>query len=950
MNLAADEKIELRGCRVHNLKSINVDLPRNQLIAVCGVSGAGKTSLVIDTLYAEGQRRYIESFSTYTRQFLERFDKPDYDAMDGLPPALALRRGGGASGNRSTVGTSSEALEYLRLLYAKVARPFCDACGIEVRRDSPQSAIDLLASFPGRRAMVVAAVAWEDAASRATVLADLQADGLVRLIAGERTISLTDADRSELADLLPRRGSVWVVVDRVKGGDSARGTESLEMAFQLGDGTAALFVEHTEAPESDDGTSNEAAVAAAIEQVDGRSWQVIRLSEALSCQQCSREFPEASPALFNFNNPLGTCPGCEGFGDEIFEDLDLIIPDRRKSLSEGAIAPWSTPAYSGLLDELTDIADEVGVPLDVPVNKLTKKQLSVVVDGHAETGFPGLKGFFEWLDRKKYKMHVRVFLSRWRGYRTCSSCDGQRLGEGALAYKIQGKSIAELSAMETTELRNFLDGLELEPHLERIAKLPLAGTLARLEYLENVGLGYLSLDRPLRTLSGGETQRTALAAVLGSSLVNMLYVLDEPSVGLHPDDTARLADAIVALARRGNTVVMIEHNETLIRRSDWLTELGPGAGTDGGQVCYAGPLAKAKKGESLTADFVVGRRSVTQRRVRREPRKWIQLRECTGNNLKHVTARIPAGCLVSVTGVSGSGKSSLVHETLYHAVRQSLDGSSAKGLPYKSLALGRTVDQCVLVTQAAVSKSSRSNAATVVKAMDEIRKVFADSASARLLNLTPGHFSFNSPKGRCDNCGGDGTLDIDMHFLADVKMTCPECQGTRYKPEVLQATYRDRTIADVLAMTASDGLDFFRGQPAVKQRLQILVDAGLGYLPLGQSTSTLSDGENQRLKLAAHLVAQGKKRCLFLLDEPSTGLHPGDLVKLLSCLNQLVENGHSVVMVEHNMHLVAASDYVIDLGPGAAQYGGEIVAEGTPEQVAATPESKTGQHLATLLN
>ncbi|HBE67358.1 MAG TPA: hypothetical protein DDW52_04340 [Planctomycetaceae bacterium] len=503
--------------------------------------------------------------------------------------------------------------------------------------------------------------------------------------------------------------------------------------------------------------------------------------------------------------------------------------------------------------------------------------------------------------------------------------------------------------METGELRRFLDSLELAPQSMHIARLPLAGTLERLEYLEKVGLGYLSLDRPLRTLSGGEIQRTALASVLGSSLVNMLYVLDEPSVGLHPDDTAVLGDAIVALANRGNTVVMIEHNETLIKRSNWLTELGPGAGTEGGNVCYAGPLAKAKKGESLTADYVSGRRKVTERRVRREPKKWIQIRDCTGNNLKKITARIPANCLVSVTGVSGSGKSSLVHETLYHAVQHSLEGSSSKGLPYKSLALGRTVDQSVLVTQAAVSKSSRSNAATVVKAMDEIRKVFAGTASARLLNLTPGHFSFNSPKGRCETCGGDGTLEIDMHFLADVKMTCPECQGTRYKTEVLQATYRDRNIADVLAMTASDALEFFRGQPAVQQRLQVLVDAGLGYLPLGQSTSTLSDGENQRLKLAAHLVTQGKKRCLFLLDEPSIGLHPNDLVNLLGCLNKLVNKGHSVVMVEHNMHLVAASDYVIDLGPGAAQHGGEIVAEGTPEEVAATPNSKTGQYLAALL-
>lgn len=937
------ESIRLRGCRVHNLKNVDVDIPRESLVAVCGVSGAGKTSLVVDTLYAEGQRRYIESFSTYTRQFLERFDKPDYDSIDGLPPALALRRSSSARGSRSSVGTASETLEYLRLLFAKIGKPFCIHCRAPVVRHDAPAVAHLISGLVNRRIMIAFKVSWKDIEQRSITLAELQADGLVRLLSEDQEINLADHDRMPLAKQLPRSGSVHVVVDRVKGGDGARATESLETAFEFGENEATLFVEDLgEEPPL-------GLVGAAKRNIASRPWLQLAFSNRLCCSACNIDYPEPQPRLFSFNNPLGACPECEGFGDTIDMDIALVIPDPNKSLTEGAIAPWSTPAYSGLLDELSDIADAVGLPMDVPISKLTKKQLSYVIDGYQPLGFPGLRGFFEWLERKKYKMHVRVFLSRWRSYNTCKGCDGKRLSDGALAYRIGDRNLADMCQLEIAELAIELNQLNIDTRDKKIASVPLQSALARLSYLESVGLGYLTLDRRLRTLSGGEAQRTSLAALLGSSLVNMLYILDEPSVGLHPEDVESLGNAIAALARRGNSVVMIEHDAALIKMADWMIELGPAAGSTGGQISYSGKLADAKTGTCNTVDFVLGRKHVSSSTTRRVAKKWIKLRGCSGNNLKGLDVDFPAGVICCVTGVSGSGKSSLVHETLFHAVNHSVNGTAKTGLPYRSLALGRVVEDCVLVAQNSGNRSRRSNPATAVKAMDELRNIFASTVSATTQNLTPGHFSFNSPKGRCEHCSGDGMLQIDMQFLADVQVACPECSGSRYKNEILRVKYRDRSIADVLAMTVDEALQFFRGEQQVKSRLARLSDAGLGYIQLGQPTSMMSEGENQRLKLAAHLSASSKKKCLFILDEPSTGLHPSDLVQLLSCFNVLIEQGHSIVMVEHNTHLITASDYVIDLGPGPAAQGGEVVACGTPEKIAKDSSSLTGKHLRTHL-
>lgn len=938
----SEDVIRLRGCRVHNLKNIDLDIPREKLIAVCGVSGAGKTSLVVDTLYAEGQRRYIESFSTYTRQFLDRFDKPDYDAIDGLPPALAVRRGTTSRSNRSTVGSASETIDYLRLLFAKLAKPICYQCNQPVQEHSPQTAARLIESLVNQKIMIAFEVSWSDVQQRALALADLQADGFLRLICNSQEIRLSDSDRTQLAQQLPRSGSAWVVVDRVRGGESSRSSESLESAFDLGFGEAVLFVSPLA---SSDAASIELPPHSEM-QVDGTNWLFFRLADRLMCPTCNIEFPAAQPKLFSYNSPLGACPTCEGFGDTNEVDMNLVVPDPTKSLLEGAIVPWSMPAYSEPLDELMDIADAIGLPLDVPFKQLTKKQLQFIIEGVPKLGFTGLNGFFAWLERKKYKMHVRVFLSRWRSYRTCATCQGQRLSPLALSYKLDGHDFAELCQMQASELTVLLNSMPFTDRQRELANIPLNNTLTRLLYLQDVGLGYLSLDRTLRTLSGGEAQRTALAAVLGSSLVNMLYILDEPSAGLHAEDVTRLARSIQTLAGRGNSVVMIEHDETLIRGSEWLIEMGPAAGNAGGQIVCSSAMGSLKPGQSLTADYMRGTKRIAAPTARRQPTHWLKLRGCTGNNLANIDVDFPLQTLCTVTGVSGSGKSSLVHDTLYHGLSQAASGSKKKaGLPFASLTGDARIDDCILVDQLPIGRSPRSNPVTYIKAFDEIRNAFASTIEARTHNYSSGHFSFNSAKGRCEHCSGDGSLQIDMQFLADVSMTCPACNGTRYRKEVLRILYRGKSIADVLAMTADDCLAFFRGAPKIQDKLSVLSDVGLGYIQLGQAANTLSAGEAQRLKLAAQLAVETRKKCLFILDEPSTGLHPDDLVQLMKCFNTLLEKGHSLILVEHSMHIIAASDYIIDLGPGPAQMGGQVVACGTPEEIAADPHSCTGKHL-----
>ncbi|MFK7737405.1 MAG: excinuclease ABC subunit UvrA [Pirellulaceae bacterium] len=947
------DRIRARGVRVHNLKNIDVDIQRGQLVALCGVSGSGKTSLALDTLYAEGQRRYIESFSAYTRQFLDRLEKPEFDSIEGLPPALAVTRASAPRGNRSTVGTASETLDYLRLLFAKAARLICVECGKPVRSYSPQTVASLLSELPKVRLMLGYDCNWEDIGERASVLAELQQLGFVRLVSGDSLLRITDDDRERLSELLPESGGATVIVDRLKGGDlPSRTTESLETAFDHGNGTVRLILQHDRELQQ-----SLEEVACMNQEIDGQSWLSLSLSQNSYCDSCEREYLAAEPRLFSFNSPLGACEVCEGFGDTIDLDWSLIVPDLDVAIEDGAIAPWSTPAYAHHLDELIDVADALGVPVQVPFRKLTEMQKSKVLQGEPSLGFDGIAGFFKALERKKYKMHVRVFISRWRSYNTCHACDGSRLSSNALAYRLGDCNIAELCKKKIEDLVDYLEGIEWEAAEREKAARPVEQLLTRLGYLQAVGLGYLQLDRTLRTLSGGELQRTALTAALGSNLVNMLYVLDEPSVGLHSHDVKRLCKSIRRLVDRGNTVLVVEHEDQLLKTADQLLEIGPGAGSLGGNLNFQGDPADPGyvAGTSLTMDFLSGAKRIPVPKYRRESKRMLTLKGCTGNNLHSLDVAFPLGLLCVVTGVSGSGKSSLVQDTLYRGLAEKLKSKASTSkkseppLPFKSLGGAGAIEDCIFVDQSPVSRSPRSNPVTFVKAFDEIRAAFAGSSEAKLRGFSPGHFSFNSDLGRCPECNGDGQLEIDMHFLADVRMVCPECRGTRYRKDILAVRYRDRSIAEVLSMTVTDAQDFFRGETKIQQRLKYLDDVGLGYLQLGQSATTLSSGEAQRLKLAGFLASATKKRTLFIMDEPTTGLHFLDIVKLMRCFDVLIENGHSLIVVEHNLHLIASADHVIDLGPGAAEMGGTVVVQGTPEQIGESEESRTGEALRELL-
>jgi excinuclease ABC subunit A len=757
--------------------------------------------------------------------------------------------------------------------------------------------------------------------------------------------------------------SWYAVVDRLTAGGAAgqRVRDSLETAFAKGQGRCCVLVEEKAESGKRKAETEELAaeplsafcfpLSAFRFLLDGRPWRRIGLSTQLSCEDCGLEYPEPEPRLYSFNSPLGACPECEGFGNVIESDMDLIVPDARKTLREGAIAPWNSPAYQHELEELLALAPDFDLPVDVPFSQLEPWHLELIHSGVHERQFGGLRGFFAWLQRRKYKMHIRVFLSRWRSHRVCPACGGKRLRPEALATRIGGKNIAEVSAMKICEAAEFFRTLPLSDWQRQVGRMMLEQVRARLGYLEAVGLGYLTLDRTLRTLSGGEVRRVALTAALGSSLVNMLYVLDEPSIGLHPRDVRRLIDAIRGLRDRANTVVVVEHEEAIIRAADQVIEIGPGAGERGGRIVFQGtPQEMEASPESLTGDYLAGRRGTgIQGRRRRPDHGWIRLAGARGNNLKNLTVEFPLGLLCVVTGVSGSGKSTLVQDTLYPALCRRLRKDAPKPLPFDDIYGDGQLDDAIMVDQSPIGRSPRSNPVTYLKAFDEIRTVFAETVEARTRNYTAGHFSFNADGGRCSGCHGEGHVEIDMQFLADVYMKCPMCNGTRYRDEILDVTYRGRNIADVLEMTVREAFTFFRGRPKVQARLKRLIDVGLDYVRLGQPASTLSGGEAQRLKLAGYMSSARRGRSLFLLDEPTTGLHFSDIVQLLDCFDALLAVGHSLIVVEHNLQLIKAGDYIIDLGPGPADEGGQVVVQGTPEMVANCPSSITGGFLAQVL-
>lgn len=938
--------IVIRGARTHNLDEVDLDIARGKLTVFCGVSGSGKTSMAIDTLHAEGQRRYIESFSAYTRQFLQQLDKPDADRIEAVPPTIAVTQQSRSRSGRATVATATEVADYLRVFFARLGTVHCMGCDKPLQLQSPESIAGELATLAeGTKLLVAFADRCPSSDEIELWLEELREAGYIRLIAGGEIIGVDDALRDLAAANLQPDSEVLVVIDRLTaGGASSRLQESLETALDAGNQACVVLHESTQGD------------AAADTTIAGRAWRRLDYQLGLHCGDCnlSAEVPE--PRLLDFNSPLGACEFCEGFGSVSEVDMELVVPDQQKSIREGAIAPWNTPAYEHELEELLELAEEYDLPVDVPYAELTEQQKSLIVVGVAPKNFGGLNGFFRWLDKRKYKMHLRVFASRWRSYRPCPHCQGARLRPEALAIRIQGANLADIYQKEIRQAIDWIAELEFDNTVSHAAEQLLGDVAPRLGYLNEVGVGYLTLDRPLRTLSTGESQRVAMTTTLGSSLVDMLYVLDEPTSGLHASDSDRLLTAIRRLRDRGNTIVVVEHDETIITGGDEVVEFGPYAGVEGGQVVFQGsPADLAIADQSPTGQWLAGKRVLGSAEKRRPATAGtLKLVGARGNNLQNLSVEFPLSVFAAVTGVSGAGKSTLVQQTLYPAIVQAIhksDNSKADEpvAPYDQLVGGGQLEDVELIDQSPVARSSRSNPVTYVKAFDPIRAVFAEQSEASARGLTASHFSFNVEGGRCERCQGTGRIEVDMQFLADVTMTCGDCQGQRYKPEVLEVHYRGLTIAEVLGMSAYDAFRFFRGHQKLQGKLKSLLDVGLHYIGLGQAANTLSGGEAQRLKLASHLSAKRKGRTLFLLDEPSTGLHFSDVVKLADCFDALIDVGHSVLVVDHNVPLLQAADYIIDLGPGAAGEGGTVVAQGTPEQVAKCKQSLTGRVLAKAL-
>ncbi|MFN5468186.1 MAG: excinuclease ABC subunit UvrA [Pirellulaceae bacterium] len=931
--------IHLRGIRTHNLRDLSLDIPLGQWISVCGVSGSGKTSLALDTLFAEGQRRFIESFSPYTRQYLQRYEKPPYDRIENLPAALAVARFGSVQTSRSTVGTTTETYDYLRLLFAKASIVRCTGCGQVVRASDPEAIASAASSLPLDTPFLLASpFSWSDRLDLSTKLADLQKQGWSRLGLAGKILRLGTDDLQTHLDRIPSDGEGWVLIDRGTSGKwNRRLGESAEAAFRVGNRKATLLAA------ADQETTKSAADN--LVWLDQTPYLATFFGIQSICHTCRIDYPEPTANLFSFNHASGACPDCEGFGATISIDPDAVVPDPSKSIRQGAIAPWNTPSYRHELDELLALADDYEIPVDIPYSKLTKKQRRWIEDGVPERSFGGLKGFFAWLERKKYKMHVRIFLSRWRRYQTCAKCDGKRLTERSLAYRVGDLSIAEVARLSVDQLREWLAGKPWGNHQDTAAEGIIQDLQARLSFLQQVGLGYLTIDRTLKTLSGGEAQRVALTAALGASLTSMLYVLDEPTVGLHPAETEKLADAIAALRDRGNTVVVIEHELEMLQSADWILEVGPGAGVEGGNLVFQGTWDQLLLSNTRTAKALKSKPTSRQsNRIKpRQPSGQILLLGARGRNLQIPSVSFPLGCLCVVAGVSGSGKSSLIQETLQPALERQLSDPgdrlhASPTLPLDSLRIDGQLDEVLSIDQSPISRSPRSNPVTYLKAFDPIRECFARTDDARRLQMKNSHFSFNSELGRCEQCEGAGYLEVDMQFLADLQIRCPDCQGKRFRPEILQVRFRDRSIDQVLSMTADQATDFFRTEPEVQKRLEPLRRVGLGYLQLGQPATTLSSGEAQRLKLAAYLQPR-KERTLFLFDEPTTGLHFDDVSTLLNCFDQLIESGHSVLVVEHNMQVIQAADWLIELGPGAAALGGRLIAQGTLEAINGSRDS-----------
>lgn len=974
--------VVIRGARVHNLKDIDCEIPHNQLTVITGPSGSGKSSLAFDTIYAEGQRRYIESLSAYARQFLERMEKPDVDEVAGIAPAVAIRQKNSTRNPRSTVATATEIYDYLRLLYARVGVTTCHQCGGVVRKDSVDEIADRVlvlepgpapsGGWAGRRFYVlfqlipgVSGAATEERSSQPGRPSS-RAGKLINRATGSKSHSqalpfLSHTPTAPDDSLKPRLFSlrqhgfnrlyqegrvfefsqpesllevdfskpVYVLVDRLAIGPEIRQRliDSVELCYRETGEVILEFVaiDFSAAPER------------------------FAFNERFECKRCQIAFQEPEPGLFSFNNPYGACPRCQGFGNTIDFDLDMVIPDKNRSLAQGAVEPWTKPRYRTFYNEMKRLARARGIPLDVPFYRLSGEQRRWLIDGDGE--FIGIRGFFEYLERKKYKLHVRVFLSRYRGYALCPECQGGRLRREALNVRIEGKSITDVCRMSIQEAYRFFTELRLSPLQEAVADKVLDEIRSRLKFLYKVGLEYLTLDRLASTLSGGESQRIQLATGLGSNLVGVLYVLDEPSIGLHPRDTGRLIEILKNLRDLGNTILVVEHDPEMMRHADQILDLGPGAGEHGGRVVYAGDLTGLLgEAHSLTGRYLSGELQIPVPTERRKPGKgWLRIRGARQHNLKAIDVDIPLGLMVCISGVSGSGKSTLVHDVLFNAMI-SRRGFAAPRAEYERMEGDTALADVILVDQSPLGRTPRSNPVTYIKAFDAVRELFAATPEARKRGYTPGYFSFNIPGGRCETCQGDGSVTVEMQFLADVELVCEECRGRRFKPGVLEVRYKGNNIHDVLQMTVKEALVFFSNLPKVTSKIRIVDEVGLGYLRLGQSATTLSGGEAQRVRLAAHLAHQASENTLFIFDEPTTGLHFDDINKLLAAFRKLIEAGASVLIIEHNLEVLKSADWIIDLGPEGGDAGGYVVAAARPDDLIKHPSSHTGKFLARYLS
>lgn len=918
--MSDSQYISIKGAKVNNLKDIDVQIPRNKLVVITGLSGSGKSSLAFDTLYAEGQRRYVESLSSYARQFLGRMSKPECDFIKGIPPAIAIEQKVNSRNPRSTVGTSTEIYEYLRLLYARIGKTFSPISGKEVKKHSPEDIVNCMLSYPkGTRYTVITPILNREDRSLSEQLDIYLKQGFSRIEVNGEMLRIDEYTYNP-------QDSVYLLIDRMSVDDSkeaiSRLTDSAETAMFEGDGCCMLR----------------------FYPQDGES---VLHTFSTKFEADGMLFEEPSDQMFSFNSPIGACPACEGFGKIVGIDEHLVIPNRSLSIYDGAVVCWRGEKMGEWKDMVIRGAEKAGLPIFTPYFELTTEQKRMLWEGTPY--FEGINAFFKMIEENLYKIQYRVMLARYRGKTLCPKCEGTRLKPEAGYVRVGGKSISELVDLPITQLQDFFNELVLNDHDASVAKRILLEINSRIRFLIDVGLGYLTLNRLSNSLSGGESQRINLATSLGSSLVGSLYILDEPSIGLHSRDTDKLIHVLKQLQDLGNTVVVVEHDEEIIRAADYIIDIGPNAGRLGGEVVYQGDMNDLQHGsQSHTVKYLLGEDTIPVPDHRRSWNNYIEIKGARENNLKGIDVRFPLNVMTIVTGVSGSGKSTLVRDILYRALKRQLDECSDR--PGEHISIGGEINQLKnieFVDQNPIGKSSRSNPVTYLKAYDEIRKLWADQPLAKQMGYTAGHFSFNSEGGRCEECKGDGTITVEMQFMADLVLECESCHGKRFKADTLEVKFHDVNIHDVLEMTVNQAIEFFteHNQKKIVRKLLPLQEVGLGYIKLGQSSSTLSGGENQRVKLAYYLSQEKAEPTLFIFDEPTTGLHFHDIRKLLNAFDALIRRGHTIIIIEHNMDMIKCADWLIDLGPEGGDAGGNLVFAGTPEQIVNCKESYTGEFL-----